>query len=71
MDDAQLILELKEKIRDLEERILGVEKELRLIREDMLSDNTKSRIQKRILERPPEDREEIKEKIDKNIKIEI
>lgn len=71
MDDAQLILELKEKVRDLEERLIALEREQRLIREDILADDTKLRMQKRILEKPSQKRDEVKEKIDKNIKIEI
>ena len=71
MDDVQLISELKAKIGNLEERIRGLEKEQRLIREDILSGSTIERMQKRLLEKPSEKRKELKENIDKNIKIEI
>ena len=71
MDDAQIILELQKKIRNLEERLRAIEKEQRRIREDILLGKPKERMQKRILEKPPEKRDEIKERIDKQIKIEI
>jgi len=71
MDNAQSILELQEKIRDLGERITALEKELRMMREDILSERAKERMQKRILEKPSERLKEIKEKMDKKIKIEI
>ena len=71
MDDAQIIYELTEKIRILEERLKALEKEQRLIREDILSGNMNERMRKRMLEKPSGKREEIKEKLDKQIKIEI
>ena len=71
MDDAQIIIDLKEKVRNLEERLIAIEKEQRKIREDILFGRPKERMQKRILEKPPEKKEELKEKINKQIKIEI
>jgi len=71
MDDAQIILKLQEKIRNLEERLRAVEKEQRRIREDILLGKPKERMRKRILEKPPEKRNKLKERIDKQIKIEI
>lgn len=71
MDDAQIILGLREKVRDLEERLRAIEIEQRRIREDILSGSMRERMQKRILEKPPERRDEIKERLDKQIKIEI
>ena len=71
MDDAQIILELENRIRNIEERLKALEKEQRLIREDILSGNMKERMRKRMLEKPSAKREEIKEKLDKQIKIEI
>jgi len=71
MDDAQIILELQEKIRNLEERLRAIEKEQRRICEDILLGGTKERMHKRILEKPPQKMEELKEKINKKIKIEI
>jgi len=71
MDDAQTLLNLQEKVRELEERLRAVEKEQRNIREDILLGKAKERMQKRILERPNEEKENLKEKIDEDIKIEI
>ena len=71
MDDAQTILNLHEKIRDLEERLNAVEKEQRRICEDILSGGPRERMQKRILEKPSKKMEELKERIDKQIRIEI
>ena len=64
MDDAQIISELENRIRDIEERLKALEKEQRLIREDILSGNMKERMRKRMLEKPSGKREEIKEKYD-------
>ena len=71
MDDAQTILELQEKIIRLEERLRAVEREQRNIREDILSGRMKERMQKRLLEKPPEDKKKLREKIDNQIKIKI
>ena len=71
MDDAQTILALQKKITVLEERLRAIEREQRRIREDILSGQTRERMQKRLLEKPPEKIEELKEKLDKQIKIEI
>ncbi len=71
MDDAYEFSKLQEKIRNLEERLRAVEKEQRRIREDILFGTPKERMQKRILERPSNKSKEIKEKIDKEFKIEI
>ena len=71
MDDAQTMLELQEKITILEERLRALEREQRNICEDILSGQSKERMQKRILEKPPEKIEDLKEKLDKQIKIEI
>ena len=67
MDDAQIILDLQEKITRLEERLRAVEREQRNIREDILSGKMKERMQKRLLEKPPEDKKKLREKIDKQI----
>ena len=71
MDDAQTLLDLQKKVKSLEERLSAVEKEQRLIKEDILSGQTRERMQKRLLEKPSEKRDNLKEKIDKQIKIEI
>ena len=71
MADAQTVLDLQEKVRSLEERIRALEIEQRKIREDILIGDTKERMHKRILEKPRQNMDELKEKIDKKIKIEI
>jgi len=71
MDDAQTLLYLQEKITILEERLRAIEREQRKLKEDILSGQTRERLQKRLLEKPPEKMKELKEKIDKQIKIEI
>jgi len=71
MADAQVILDLQDKFRNLEERLRAIEKEQRKIREDILLGGTKERMHKRLLEKPPQNMEELKEKIEKKIKIEI
>ena len=71
MDDAQIINSLENKIRNLEERLRAVEKEQRIIREDILSGIPEERMQRRILENPPKKIKDLKEKLDKEIKIEI
>jgi septation ring formation regulator EzrA len=64
-------IELKEKIKEIEERITAIEKEQRTIREDILSGRAKERMQQRILENTQKNIEELKKKIDSEIKIEI
>lgn len=71
MDDAQNILNLQEKIRNIEERLTAIEREQRKIREDILLGSPKERMQKRILEKPSEKSEEFRERIDKQIRIKI
>ena len=71
MSDAKLISQLEEEIRIIKERLMAMEKEQRQIREDILLGSPKERMQKRMLEKPAEKIIEKKEKIDKQIKIEI
>ena len=63
--------ELKEKIKELEERLIAIEKEQRTMREDILSGRAKERMQQRILENTQKKVEEIKKKLDNEIRIEI
>ena len=71
MDNTELIKQLREEIREIKERLRAIEKEQRMIREDILMGTPKERMQKRMLDKPTEDREEIKQRIDKKIRIEI
>ena len=69
--DEELINKLKEEISILEERLRAVEVEQRRIREDILSGNARERMQKRMLNYPKDSRAEKKERLSKQIKIEI
>jgi len=69
--DKELINKLKEEISVVEERLRAIEIEQRRIREDILSGNARERMQKRMLNYPGASRAEKKEKIAKQIKIEI
>jgi hypothetical protein len=70
MDDLSSITDLKERIINLEQRLLAVEIEQRKIIEDILSGQATERIRRRILEKPKEKISE-KEKRIENSKIEI
>ena len=69
--DEKLIEQIISEIKDLQERLFAIEKEQRRIREDILSGTAKERMHKRILEQPKMNREEKREKISNQIKIEI
>ena len=71
MADAQIIIQLQEKIKILEERLRALEKEQRMICEDILSGSSKEHMQQRLLEKPTEKLQELKERLDEKIKIEI
>jgi ABC-type molybdenum transport system ATPase subunit/photorepair protein PhrA len=71
MSDNELIEELREKISNMEERLKAIEKEQRMIREDILSGSAKERMQQRLLENAQKKSEELKKKLDKDIKIGI
>ena len=70
MGDEKQLSQLKNEISQLKERVYALEKEQRILKEDILSGNPKSRIQKRMLEKPS-NKEERKKEISNNIKIEI
>ncbi len=69
--DEEFITQLKEEITQIDERLSAIEKEQRLIREDILSGRPSERMRKRLLENTPKNSRELKEKLDKEIKIEI
>ena len=71
MADARVVKDLKNKIRILEERLMAVEKEQRNLREDILSGNPEERIKRRLLEKPQKNIKDLKEELDREIKIEI
>jgi len=70
-EDEKLIIQLRKEIRELEWRLRAVEKEQRIIREDILSGEAMERMKKRLLNNPPENIIELKKRIDDQIKIEI
>jgi len=72
MDEGEkLIIRLRGEIKELEWRLMAVEKEQRIIREDILSGEAIERMKRRLLNNPPENINEVKKKIDEQIKIEI
>jgi len=71
MSDNELIEDLKEKITNMEERLKAIEKEQRMICEDILSGRAKERMRQRLLENAQKRSEELKKKLDKDIKIGI
>ena len=70
-EDKNLIIQLRKEIKDLEWRLSAVEKEQRMIREDILSGEPVERMKKRLLNNPPENIDEVKKKIDSQIKFDI
>ena len=71
MADAQTIIQLQEKIKILEERLRALEKEQRMICQDILSGRSKEHMHQRLLEKPTEKMQKLKERLDEQIKIEI
>ena len=66
--DEEHIKELIKEIKEIKERLIGLEKEQRQIREDILSGTPKERMQRRLLENP-EDKFGKKRFTDLDIKI--
>ena len=66
--DEEHITELINEIREIKERLIGLEKEQRQIREDILSGTPAARMQQRLLENP-EDKFRKRKIVDLNIKI--
>lgn len=71
MKDNDTLDELKKEIKQIKERLRAIEKEQRLIREDILSGEPASRIKKRMLEKPGDNVKDKKKKLDEDIRIEI
>ena len=70
MDEINLD-QINKKLENIDERMTLIEKEIRLIREDILSGNPKERMHRRMLENVNEDLVEKKKKLEKDIKIKI
>jgi hypothetical protein len=66
-----VITQLVEKINNIDDRIKALEKELRLIREDILSGEPTERMRQRLLENPKKKKEELKKKMESEISFEI
>jgi len=62
---------LKKEISKINERLSALEREIRYIRQDILSEDPKESMQRRMLRSTPEKLYQRKEKIDDKIKIEI
>ncbi len=71
MIDEKSLDEINKRIKNIDERIVLIEKELRLIREDILSGSAKERMHRRMLENRPEKLLEKKKKLEKEINIKI
>ena len=69
--DEKSITQLQKDIEGLGWRLKAVEKEQRLLIEDILSGEPIERIKKRLLDNSSEDFEESMKKLDKQIKIRI
>ena len=71
MMDEEILNQINGKINNIDERLTLIEKEIRLIREDILSGNPKERMHRRMLENRQEELLEKKKKLEKDIKIKI
>jgi hypothetical protein len=70
-EDEKSLIDLKDEIKELKWRLTALEKEQRMIREDILSGRAKERMRNRLLNNPQVDYDEVRKKIDKQIKIKI
>jgi len=70
MFNEELLQQMQKELKQIKERLLAIEKEQRQIKEDILSGDPKTRMHKRLLDKPAEN-DNRKEKIDNQIKIEI
>ena len=71
MSKDNSIIQLEEKLRNIEDRLIALEKEQRMIREDILSGTPTERMRQRLLENPEKRKEELMKKIENEIKFEI
>jgi len=71
MKNKDIILQLEEKIRSMNDRLEALEKEQRLIREDILSGMPVERMRQRLLENTQKRKDELKRKIENEINFEI
>ena len=69
--DEETVNQLQDEIKGIKERLMAIEKDQRVLREDILSGNPIGRMKKRMLENPKEKMNDKKERIESQIKIEI
>jgi len=70
-EDVKLIADLRNEIKQLEWRLEALEKEQRMIREDILSGEALERMKKRLLNNPIDDINETKRRMEKRIDIDF
>jgi len=70
MNEKNELEKIKEELLNIRERLVAIEKEQRMIIEDILSGNPRERMKKRLLEKPSNKREEIEKKLN-DLRIEI
>jgi hypothetical protein len=71
MKNKDVIVQLEEKLTNIDDRLKALEKEQRLIREDILSGIPVERMRQRLLENTQKRKEELQKKIDNEISFEI
>ncbi len=71
MKSKEVIVALEEKLTNIEDRLRALEKEQRMIREDILSGMPVERMRQRLLENTQKKKEELQKKIDNEISFEI
>ncbi|MCJ7570429.1 MAG: hypothetical protein MUO82_00910 [Candidatus Thermoplasmatota archaeon] len=69
--DEETLKKLIEEIREIKERLAAIEKEQRMMHEDILSGNPRERMHRRLLNTKSENIIEKNKTIDDDIKIEI
>ena len=71
MKSKEVIAAIEEKLINMDDRLKALEKEQRLIREDILSGIPVERMRQRLLENTQKRKEELQKKIDNEISFEI
>ena len=71
MSKKEVVIQLEEKIKNIDERLKAIEKEQRLIIEDILSGVPNEHMRLRLLQNPQKRKEELKKKIENEINFEI
>ena len=66
-----MIVQLEQKIQSMNDRLEALEKEQRLMREDILSGTPVERMRQRLFENPEKRKEQLRKKIENEINFEI